>query len=406
MSDFFDSEPARDAKKREESERSAKEEERAKSSSDAGTEKGFDTASGSPPRTRSEHRNADRESTDDSEDTDDNDDASDDSEDAAGPPKVKRVPKRKTRGFVEVKKPEKPKQNQDSGRGGKGNRARDKVTPDQADEDNYDDEDNEDDDDDQDDRAEGNRGAQNSETRPRGRDRSQGRLAPKDRPYSKSRTPINKKLSLDSQLRESNARREKDREDEDAENFDDEDYEDPDYDDKFAIRVFEAEDQNLIQKYFSHVNAILFNPKKFFAALPPEGVVAPTIFLCVSAAIYAFLQALGHLNPLLLFSSFFSSIFYTAGGAVIVWAVFNKACKGRGTLVETYRVLAYSKATLLFGWIMAGSIPLGGYLSVAYTLFLNYIGLKKVHRLNTMMTAGIVMALGALAFAFKKMMPF
>lgn len=390
MSDFFDSEPARDAKKREESERNARDEER---------EKVSDTASESTAKTSSARRSASRESADDSDDGDDNDDASDDSEDSPGPPKVKRAPKRKTRGFVEVKKPEKPKKNQES-RG----RAKDDYKRDAADD--YEGEDSDYDEDDEDDRVEGNRGEQKSESRPRGRDRSQGRLSPKDRPDNKSRPPINKKLSLDSQLRESNARREKEREEEEELPYDDEDYEDPDYDDKFAIRIFEAEDQNLIQKYFSHVNAILFNPKKFFAALPPEGIVAPTIFLCVSAAIYAFLQALGHLNPLLLFSSFFSSIFYTAGGAVIVWAVFNKACKGRGTLVETYRVLAYSKATLLFGWIMAGSIPLGGYLSVAYTLFLNYIGLKKVHRLNTIVTAGIVMALGALAFAFKKMMPF
>lgn len=387
MSDFFDSEPAREARKREDSERDAK----------AEGERPFG-GSKSVPRASSERRGADSDSDDNSDEVEDEDDASDVPADAGGPPKAKRVPKRKTRGFVEVKKPGKPQKSQDRRR-----------SNDEYHRDDMGDRDNEDDDDeDLDDEF----GARNEESKSRSRAQSRSRdhqSRSKDSKQSadiKSRPPINKKVSLDSQLRESNARREKEREEEEELPYHDEDYEDPDYDDKFAIRVFEAEDQNLVQKYFALVNGVLFNPKKFFAALPPEGIIAPTIFLCVSAGIYAFLQALGHLNPLLLVSSFFSSIFYTASGAAIVWGVFNKACKGRGTLVETYRVLAYSKATLLFAWIMAGSIPLGGYLSVAYTLFLNYIGLKKVHRLNTMMTAGIVMALGALAFAFKKMMPF
>lgn len=371
MDDFFDSHEARDAKVRADNARDAKAAKDAEASADADLKGGAakevpvkealvdaPPLVSTPPKSSEASDGGDSDAPDDTNDNGEADDSGD-SDDASGDtpqPRPKRVPKRKTRGFVEVKKPDKGKKNSNPAK-----KTRDDI---------------DDDDEDADDR--------NRKTRD------------------------NRKTSLDSQLRENQLRDKRDRDNKREEEVEelDEDYEDPDYDDKFAVRIFDAEDQNFIQKYFSHVQGVLFNPKKFFAAMPPEGLVAPTIFLVISAGIYAFLQALGNLNPLLLFSAFFGSLFYTAAGAGIVWAVFNKLCKGHGSFQQTYRVLAYSKATLLFAWIMAGTIPLGGYLSVAYTLFLNYIGLKKAHRLNTMMTAGITVALGALAFALKKMLPF
>ena len=177
---------------------------------------------------------------------------------------------------------------------------------------------------------------------------------------------------------------------------------DADLDEDFAGRVFQPEGKNIFQKYTAQAAAVLFHPKKFFAALPAEGWAEPAMFLCASAAIYGFLQALGHSNPLLFFSTFFNGLLYTSLGSVIVWSVFNKSCKGQGTLSQTFRVLAYSKATLLFAWVMVGHMPIGGYLSVVYTLYLNYIGLSKVHKLNRRITIGLVLGLSLLSLALKK----
>lgn len=177
---------------------------------------------------------------------------------------------------------------------------------------------------------------------------------------------------------------------------------DADLDEDFAGRVFQAEGKNLLQKYTAQSAAVLFHPQKFFAALPADGWTEPALFLCASAAIYGFLQALGHSNPLLFFSTFFNGLLYTSIGSVIVWAVFNKGCKGQGTLSQTFRVLAYSKATLLFAWVMVGHMAIGGYLSIVYTLYLNYVGLSKVHKLNRRITVCVVLGMSLLSLALKK----
>ena len=177
---------------------------------------------------------------------------------------------------------------------------------------------------------------------------------------------------------------------------------DTDFDENFASSVFQGENKNIFQKYLAQATGVLFHPRKFFAAIPADGWAAPTLFLCGSATIYGFLQALGHSNPLLFFSTFANGLLYTTLGSVIVWAVFSKACKGQGSLCQTFRVLAYSKATLLFAWVMVGHMPIGGYVSVAYTLYLNYVGLHKAHKLNRRITIGLVLAMSLLSLALKK----
>jgi hypothetical protein len=177
---------------------------------------------------------------------------------------------------------------------------------------------------------------------------------------------------------------------------------DADLDEDFAGEVFRPEGKNIFQKYTAQAATVLFHPKKFFAALPADGWAEPALFLCASAGIYGFLQALGHSNPLLFFSTFFNGLLYTSVGSVIVWSVFSKGCKGQGSLSQTFRVLAYSKATLLFAWVMVGHMAIGGYLSVAYTLYLNYVGLSKVHKLNRRITIGLVLGMSLLSLALKK----
>ncbi len=177
---------------------------------------------------------------------------------------------------------------------------------------------------------------------------------------------------------------------------------DADLDEEFSRRVFQAEGKNIFQKYAAQAGAVLFQPKKFFAALPADGLTEPALFLCASSAIYGFLQALGHSNLLLFFSTFFNGLLYTSIGSVIVWAVFGKGCKGQGNLVQTFRVLAYSKVTLLFAWVMVGHMAIGGYLSIVYTIYLNYLGLLKVHKLNRRITICVVLGMSLLALALKK----
>lgn len=169
--------------------------------------------------------------------------------------------------------------------------------------------------------------------------------------------------------------------------------------DKIKGLVFAPETKSLFVYYWMQVKGVLLSPKTFFAEMPVNGgFVEPAIFLGISVAIYALLQAIGNLNPVLYVKLVLSSFLCVAIGALIANLVFRQL-GGKGTAEGTFRVFAYSKATLLFSWISLGHLPLGGMLSVAYTLYLNVIGMEKVHglsRLKTVIATVLLAALGLL----------
>ncbi len=146
--------------------------------------------------------------------------------------------------------------------------------------------------------------------------------------------------------------------------------------------------------YFAHqAKHVLSNPAEFFDQMHTEGgLTEPTIFLFISASIYGLLEAIGHLNPIVFFQTLFSSLAFVFLGAIIVNFAL-KAFGGKGNYESTFRVLAFSKATLLFAWISVASFAIGGFLAVGYTVYLNIIGCKKVHQLATPITATVVIVL-------------
>lgn len=173
-------------------------------------------------------------------------------------------------------------------------------------------------------------------------------------------------------------------------------------DQAFASEVFQDKKKNILQRYLVRVKMVLLEPKRFFTNMPKEGFVGPFGFLCTSAFIFSFLFAATRLNPLILPIAFITSITTAVFGAIICHLIFKHVFKGEGNFSQTFGVVAYSKATLLIAWISLGPIMIGGYLSIAYRIYLNIVGFRRVHDIDPKVVAFVTVVLALLELLWKR----
>lgn len=192
-------------------------------------------------------------------------------------------------------------------------------------------------------------------------------------------------------------------EDDDSDDDDElvEQTDDPDYDEEFAEKVFDVTGKNYLQIFWTQALAVLMHPKKFFAAMPPQSVGSGFLFLTIAAMLYASAQGIAKMNAEAFILCFLSSLFFTSMGSFFVFVLLGWTCKGKGTLGQTFRVLAFSKAPLLFAWITLGPLQIGGIISMVFTLYLNIVGLTKIHRVNKWLVIVSTLILSGAGFLFK-----
>lgn len=156
---------------------------------------------------------------------------------------------------------------------------------------------------------------------------------------------------------------------------------------------------------FIVIRDILFDPRIFFNELQLNGGFGEPILFCIFACLLSStLYAIAHLNILLFFWSFIVSFLSVTLGAVVVTWAFRKM-GGKGNLEGTFRVLAFGKATVVFSWISMGAVPLGILLATAYTGYMNYVGLRRVHQLKRKQTIILVVVLSILGMLWRRDMP-
>lgn len=149
--------------------------------------------------------------------------------------------------------------------------------------------------------------------------------------------------------------------------------------------------------FIEKTKMIIFNPKGFFDIMPQAGGYKdPLIFCTVITIISTILssvlsQALG-LAVGKMANGIVSAMMSLIIGIIlcpIVWAtalsigalVDNSMLRlfgGKGTYEATFRVLAYSTAMMLILWI-----PLAGFLTGIYQIYINLVGFRKVHSMTT-----------------------
>lgn len=233
----------------------------------------------------------------------------------------------------------------------------------------------------------------------------------KTREEEKTRKPELKESRSEKSKKDRSAelkRRVQEDDDEDDDDDDDEDDDDPtddvDYDDELAEKFFFVGGKNHLQYFWTQAVGVLTKPKAFFAAMPADGTKDAFMFLLIAAVAYSTAQGIAKANVEAFILPFMSTLFFTSMGSYFVFFVLGTMCKGKGTLVQTFRVLAYSKATLLFAWVALGSFPIGGILMTwIYCTYLNVVGLTKVHKLPRRIVIAVVIFFTLGLLLFKKM---
>ena len=172
----------------------------------------------------------------------------------------------------------------------------------------------------------------------------------------------------------------------------------------------------------STTRGILFSPRRFFDALPPDGPLgAPVLYFLICSAITAVINTFatlallavpvgialatgswdaGLVVRLLMVFAFASLVvvpaLFVAGFfvSVPIQHLFILLVAGRDQkgLSATLRVSCYSVgAPVAVAWI-----PLAGFLAIFYCFYLHTTGLKRVHRISTRRSLGAILILATL----------
>jgi hypothetical protein len=168
-------------------------------------------------------------------------------------------------------------------------------------------------------------------------------------------------------------------------------------------RLFSQETKWMLAYYLQQAQAVLLKPAEFYEAMPREGgYTEPMVFLCISGAIFGLLQAIGHFDP---FEIIFAFVYVFASVAIGAYAASHvlQSMGGKGTPESTFRVIAYSKATLLFAWINLGIIPLGGLAAMAYQIYISGLGIELTHGVERKKAMLVMAGVAIVLFLGKKL---
>lgn len=174
---------------------------------------------------------------------------------------------------------------------------------------------------------------------------------------------------------------------------------------KSALGFSKSDIFGLATYNFMVTKDILFDPRIFFNELSLSGGFGePILYSFFACLLSSALYAIAKLNIFVFFWAFIVSFLSVILGAVVVTWAFRKM-GGKGNLEGTFRVLAFSKATVIFSWISLGAVPLGMLLAAAYTGYMNYVGLTRVHHLPRQKTIILVVVLSILGMLWRQGMP-
>ncbi len=135
--------------------------------------------------------------------------------------------------------------------------------------------------------------------------------------------------------------------------------------------------QEFANSFIQVAKEVLTKPSDFFAEMSrTAGFGPPVTFLAICLAIEGILGSLIAFNPMP-FAMAIVSLIFAFIGAWILQFVLQQLFQGKGTYEGTFRVVAYSGVVHLLGWI-----PFIGFLASLYGLWLQIVGLEKVHEVS------------------------
>ena len=123
---------------------------------------------------------------------------------------------------------------------------------------------------------------------------------------------------------------------------------------------------------------VMLDPRGFYRDMPATGGFEnPLIFLGVCGFVYFVLRVVVFGLPDAINTIFLIALAYIFGPGILMLAS-QFVFQGEGDYEGTLRVCAYAGACLALAWI-----PTLGILAYVYSLYLIFLGMEKVHRLDT-----------------------
>jgi hypothetical protein len=156
--------------------------------------------------------------------------------------------------------------------------------------------------------------------------------------------------------------------------------------------TYEFNTKDFMHSFIGVMKTVLVRPNDFYQNMPVTGGYAPPfVFLVVCLGVSGILAAiLAGVDvflflKLVIFGAIFSFI-----GAGILHLIAQQFFEGKGGYEGVYRVVAYAGVVYLLSWI-----PVVGLIAFLYGLYLQIVGLEKVHKI----TAGQAVVTVLIAFA-------
>lgn len=155
---------------------------------------------------------------------------------------------------------------------------------------------------------------------------------------------------------------------------------------------FEFDPKDFLNSFLGVAKTVLLKPTAFYQQMPRSGGFAPPfIFLAVCAGISGLLAAIIHGVDIILFLKFvIFSVIFSFIGAGVLHLIAQQFFEGKGGYEGVYRVVGYAGIVYLFTWI-----PVVALFAGLYGLYLQIVGLEKVHQI----TAGQAVVTVLIAFA-------
>jgi hypothetical protein len=175
---------------------------------------------------------------------------------------------------------------------------------------------------------------------------------------------------------------------------------------------YEFNPKDFFKSFVGVAQTVFTKPSDFYQNMPTtRGFLPPFIFVVVCVGVCVVLG--GSLAALLgsasdnlvwaIFKFFIVLVIFSFIGAGILHYIAQQFFEGKAAYEGTYRVVAYAGVIYLVTWI-----PVVGVFAFLYGLYLQIVGLEKVHQITTgqaVVTVLIALAVYLIA-AFLSVMPF
>jgi hypothetical protein len=142
---------------------------------------------------------------------------------------------------------------------------------------------------------------------------------------------------------------------------------------------YEFNIQDFIGSFLRVTKTVLFKPNDFYQNMPTTGgYTPPLVFLAVCLGVSGvFAAIISGGEVLMFFKILIAGVIFSFIGAGIMHLIAQQFFEGKGAYEGLYRVVAYAGVVSLLTWI-----PVVGFIAALYGLYLQIVGLEKVHKIT------------------------